>query len=44
MISANALPILLLVLSLAFVGAGVMFGCALVKLKARIERLEKNGA
>ena len=44
MISANALPILLLVLALAFVVGGVVFGCALSKLAARVKELEGRSA
>lgn len=40
MISANALPILLFALALAFVVVGVAFGCALSKLAARVKELE----
>ena len=40
MISADALPVLLLALSLAFAVALVVFGCALAKLHARVQKLE----
>ncbi|BAK45930.1 hypothetical protein [Eggerthella sp. YY7918] len=40
MITANALPVLLLTLSLVFIVALVVVGCALVKLNARVKELE----